>query len=465
MNKMMLPSAANTARPGTTDLLSQLNSTRSPQEGDASASFAKLLQAKEGALATPPAPSPAPRQATASHAPSRPSASAAGPSGAADQARASSNELARRQEAAKATGRRPAETQGKAGQAQASAQGQAAEGEVQDPVLAQVLRHLRREDEHAGLGLQTESTDGETDEAETADETAGEAALNAQAWSAQPAQDTRAPLPEATAAGAADDAALPEEALGRPARGARATASGGDDRGAGRGDLPTVAGAPGALPDELKSSRAEAGAGLALEALGHAGQGAEGQSKQPLTAAGQFAGLLQQAQAGAVQDKGSPGGVTGARYDVQAPVHDKGFAPEMAARLSLAAAEGVQQAQLHLNPADMGPVQVQIVLEGQQAQISFVAEQAETRSALEKSLPELAGALREQGLTLSGGGVFSQQQQAHSGQPGQADRDGSTAGGRWAAFGREASAEEPASLQQHAAAANSRSRGVLDLFA
>lgn len=97
-----------------------------------------------------------------------------------------------------------------------------------------------------------------------------------------------------------------------------------------------------------------------------------------------------------------------ARLELAQPLHSPAFGPEMAARLSLLAADGVQQAQLHLNPAEMGPVSVQIVVEGQRAQISFHSDQADTRAVLENSLPELAAALRESGLTLSGGGVFQQ---------------------------------------------------------
>jgi flagellar hook-length control protein FliK len=112
---------------------------------------------------------------------------------------------------------------------------------------------------------------------------------------------------------------------------------------------------------------------------------------------------------------------TGARLDLAARMESPQFASEMSARLSVLAADGVQRAELHLNPAEMGPVSVQIVLDGQQAQISFHAEHGETRAVLESSLPELAGALREQGLTLSGGGVFQQsaeQRQAQTSDPG-----------------------------------------------
>lgn len=96
------------------------------------------------------------------------------------------------------------------------------------------------------------------------------------------------------------------------------------------------------------------------------------------------------------------------RSDLQGP----GFAPEMAARLTVLAGAGVQKAELHLNPAEMGPVSVHILLDGQDAQVQFHAQHAVTREVLERSLPELAAALRDAGMTLSGGGVFQQQQDA-----------------------------------------------------
>lgn len=81
------------------------------------------------------------------------------------------------------------------------------------------------------------------------------------------------------------------------------------------------------------------------------------------------------------------------------------FGRAFGVQVSVLARDGVQQAELHLNPAETGPVSVQIVLEGTQARIEFGADAAPTRQAIEQSLPELAAALREAGLTLSGGGV------------------------------------------------------------
>lgn len=96
------------------------------------------------------------------------------------------------------------------------------------------------------------------------------------------------------------------------------------------------------------------------------------------------------------------------QLNLPTPLNSPDFASDMSARLSLLAREGVQEARLHLNPAEMGPVSVQIVVDGQQAQVHFQADMAQTREVLQNSLPELAAALRDNGLTLSGGGVSSQ---------------------------------------------------------
>jgi flagellar hook-length control protein FliK len=100
------------------------------------------------------------------------------------------------------------------------------------------------------------------------------------------------------------------------------------------------------------------------------------------------------------------------------------FAPALATQVRWWAQEGVQQAQLTLNPVEMGPVAVRIVVvDGREARIDFGADVAATRGAIEAALPVLAAALDEGGLKLAGGGVhdgaaqrqalWQQQQQQH----------------------------------------------------
>lgn len=89
-----------------------------------------------------------------------------------------------------------------------------------------------------------------------------------------------------------------------------------------------------------------------------------------------------------------------------AAIDSPAFAPTLATQLRWWASDGVQQAQLLLNPPEMGPVAVKIVvLDGREARIDFSADLAATRGAIEAALPVLAAALDEGGLKLSGGGV------------------------------------------------------------
>ncbi|MEO8805343.1 MAG: flagellar hook-length control protein FliK [Burkholderiaceae bacterium] len=91
--------------------------------------------------------------------------------------------------------------------------------------------------------------------------------------------------------------------------------------------------------------------------------------------------------------------------NVPTPLASPEFAQALGVQMSVLATDGVQHAELQLNPAEMGPVSVQIVIDGTSAHVDFGADLAATRQAIEAGLPELAGALRDAGFTLTGGGV------------------------------------------------------------
>lgn len=88
------------------------------------------------------------------------------------------------------------------------------------------------------------------------------------------------------------------------------------------------------------------------------------------------------------------------------PLGAPDFAKALGAQVSVFARNGLAHAELQLTPAEMGPIRVQIAIDGAHARVDFAADSAATRQVIERGLPELASALREQGLTLSGGGVF-----------------------------------------------------------
>ncbi len=166
-----------------------------------------------------------------------------------------------------------------------------------------------------------------------------------------------------------------------------------------------------------------------------------------------------------VQANSSPdASAAAALVTLSQPLDDAGFAAELGAKLSVLTQDGVQHAELHLNPAEMGPVAVQISVDGQQAQVSFHAAHAATRSALEQSLPDLAAALSAAGFTLSGGGVFQQSQ------GGQTRQDGGQAGTPNAKNERMASLAGADASAANAGISNTARRGgtaqaLVDLYA
>jgi flagellar hook-length control protein FliK len=121
----------------------------------------------------------------------------------------------------------------------------------------------------------------------------------------------------------------------------------------------------------------------------------------------------------------------------------------------------MQQAELHLNPADLGPVRIQLTLSAQTADLSFTAAHATTREGLAQALPQLRELLASQGLQLGQAGVGS----GGTGQ--QADGSGwraareaqdvrGSGGGTLAGVG---AASQPATVVVR------RGRGMLDLYA
>ena len=141
--------------------------------------------------------------------------------------------------------------------------------------------------------------------------------------------------------------------------------------------------------------------------------------------------------------------------DLAVPPGAREFAPALGAQLAVLVRDGIEHAQLRLNPAELGPIDVRITLDGTQAQVDFAAAHAGTRQALQEAVPVLAGALRESGLTLSGGGVFEQPREPR----GEARPDGPR-GAAAADAGARDSAPASSVLPRLP-----RARGVVDLYA
>ncbi|GLP94969.1 flagellar hook-length control protein FliK [Paraferrimonas sedimenticola] len=78
---------------------------------------------------------------------------------------------------------------------------------------------------------------------------------------------------------------------------------------------------------------------------------------------------------------------------------------------------GQQHAEIRLDPAELGSLQIRIQMQGEQAQVQFMAAQPHARELLESALPRLRELMQQQGLDLGNtdvSGQESKEQQAHS---------------------------------------------------
>ena len=156
-------------------------------------------------------------------------------------------------------------------------------------------------------------------------------------------------------------------------------------------------------------------------------------------------------------------GSTGTRTELHlpTPVTAPEFVPRLSAELAVLARDGVQEARVQVHPAELGPITVQITLDGSAAQVRLAVDSALTRELLEQGMPSLAAALRETGLTLTGGGVF--QQPRGQGRDGQAS---DTPAGRGGESGGDADTNaDTGAVAAASAPRRMRHPGQVDVFA
>lgn len=84
------------------------------------------------------------------------------------------------------------------------------------------------------------------------------------------------------------------------------------------------------------------------------------------------------------------------------------FAVAAHERVMLMSNNGVNFADIRLDPADLGKMQIKMTQEGDQVNVSFIVQQPHAKEALENALPKLKELLAEQGIEL-GEGAISQE--------------------------------------------------------
>lgn len=157
---------------------------------------------------------------------------------------------------------------------------------------------------------------------------------------------------------------------------------------------------PGASVAALLSTRAQA-----AEALLGSGEAAKvAGENQPATPTN-FANAL------AAQERTNNTMRSDNQQSIATPLHDPRWAQQLGERVVWLARGEVQNAQINISPAQLGPIQINITLNGDQMSAHFVTAHQEVRQALEDAMPRLREMLSGAGINLGQANVGSQAQQ------------------------------------------------------
>jgi flagellar hook-length control protein FliK len=129
-------------------------------------------------------------------------------------------------------------------------------------------------------------------------------------------------------------------------------------------------------------------------------------------------------------DTTSPARPADAAYGrpVHTPVGAQGWSDEIGSRLTMMVEQGKHTASLRLSPEHLGPLEIQISMNDDQATVYFGAAHADTRAALESALPKLREMFASQGLSLADAGVHREPPRQQPNPAGQSSSSGNFAG-------------------------------------
>jgi flagellar hook-length control protein FliK len=115
------------------------------------------------------------------------------------------------------------------------------------------------------------------------------------------------------------------------------------------------------------------------------------------------------------------------------------------------------RAELRLNPPELGPLEVSLNVNSDEVSVSFQAQHAATREAVENALPRLREMLAQNGLTLANADVSQQSKQDSGGHQPQARASTVAAG--------EDSASEGPHIEPAPVSVLGSAAGLLDTYA
>ena len=105
--------------------------------------------------------------------------------------------------------------------------------------------------------------------------------------------------------------------------------------------------------------------------------------------------------------------------EISSPIHSEKWPTQFGEKLVWLAKNEVQTAQISINPPQLGPIQINLTLNGDQATAVFASPHAEVRHAIEDAMPQLKEMLSSAGINLGQSDVGSNmaQQQTFTNTP------------------------------------------------
>ncbi len=85
---------------------------------------------------------------------------------------------------------------------------------------------------------------------------------------------------------------------------------------------------------------------------------------------------------------------------IATPMNQKEWAGEMGQRLVMMVSSKIQSAQIQVTPGDMGPIDVKVSMQKDQAHVVFTSHVPQTRDALEQALPKLREMMDQNGVAM-----------------------------------------------------------------
>lgn len=108
---------------------------------------------------------------------------------------------------------------------------------------------------------------------------------------------------------------------------------------------------------------------------------------------------------------------------IEVPVSQPGWGDAVGSRLMMMVNGKIQSANIHLNPAELGPIEIRVNVNHDQATVHFVSNNSTVRNAIEDAFPHLKEMFSQNGLSLADANVSQQSSQQSSQQREQINDD------------------------------------------